>query len=91
MRAMFGMVSTLNSIHSQGPSRKLLQCDAVRGHLIHRAGDLIDRGGEVPVLHANDGLAGLLDPLQDLLVFDLEFGISLGLFTDALAIGVVLT
>jgi hypothetical protein len=34
---------------------------------------------------------GLLDPFQDLLVLDLEFGITLSLFADHLAEGVVLT
>ena len=34
---------------------------------------------------------GLLDPFQDLLVLDLEFGIALGLFADHLPEGVVLT
>ena len=51
-------------------SRVLLECDTSRGHLIDGAGDFIDRGREVPVLHANDGLACLLDPVEDLLVFD---------------------
>ena len=44
----------------------------------------------MPVLHANDGLAGLLDPVEDLLVFNFEFGISLCFFAYDLAIGVVL-
>ena len=43
------------------------------------------------VLHANDRLTSLLDPFQDLLVLDLEFGIALGLFADDLPEGVVLT
>ena len=45
----------------------------------------------MPVGHADDGLAGLLYPCQDLLVLDLEFGRALCLTADLLAVGVVLT
>jgi hypothetical protein len=41
----------------------------------------------VAIGHADDGLARLLDPVQDLLVFDLQLGVSLCFFTYALAIG----
>src|ERR1035438_4264647 len=75
----------------ESPPRIFLEGDAAWGDFIDGAGDLIDRGGEVAVLHANDGLACLLDPVQDLLVFDLEFGISLCFFPYTLTIGVVLT
>jgi hypothetical protein len=61
-----------------------LEGDSARGSLFDGAGDLVDGLGEVPILHANDGLAGLLHPAEDLLVLDLEFGISLGLFADYL-------
>ena len=44
----------------------------------------------MPVLHTDDGLSSLLHPLQDLLVFDFEFGIALCLFADLLPVGVVL-
>ena len=73
------------------PSRELIQGDSAWGNLIDGAGDLIDRGGEVPVIHSNDGLACLLDPVEDLLVFDLEFGAALCLPADLLPVGVVLT
>ena len=54
-------------------------------------GDLIDGGGEVSIGHFDDRFSSLFDPVEDLLVFDFEFGISLSFFTDDLAIGVVLT
>ena len=62
------------------PSGVFVEGDAAGGDFIDGAGDLIDRGGEVSVMHADDGLACSLDPVEDLLVLDLEFGISLGLF-----------
>ena len=45
----------------------------------------------MPVGHADDRLACLLYPCQDLLVLDLEFGIALCLTADLLPVGVVLT
>jgi hypothetical protein len=45
----------------------------------------------MPVGHADDRLTGLLYPVQDLLVLDLEFGVALCLSADLLAVGVVLT
>jgi hypothetical protein len=45
----------------------------------------------MPVVHPDDALTGLLDPVQDLLVFNLEFGVSLCLSADLLPVGVVLT
>ena len=43
------------------------------------------------VSHADDRLTCLLDPGQDLLVLDLEFGVALCLSADLLPVGVVLT
>ena len=62
----------------------------MRGSFFDGAGDLIDGGGEVAIGHLDDGLACFLDPVEDLLVFDLEFGVVLSFFADYLAIGVVL-
>jgi hypothetical protein len=45
----------------------------------------------MPVGHANDRLACLLDSVEDLLVLDLEFGVALCLTADLLPVGVVLT
>jgi hypothetical protein len=50
---------------------------------------LVDRGGIVPVVHADDRFTGLLDPVQDLLVFDFEFCVALSFFADFLPEGVV--
>ena len=61
------------------------------GNLIDGAGNLIDRGREVTIGHFDNRLACLFHPVEDLLVFDFEFGISLCFFTYDLAIGVVLT
>jgi hypothetical protein len=72
------------------PSGIFLEGDSARGGFLDGAGDLIDGLGEVPILHANDRFTGLLDPFQDLLVLDLEFGIALGLFAYLLPVGVVL-
>jgi len=44
----------------------------------------------VPVSHAHDRLLGPAHPVQDLLVFDLELGIALGLLGDLEPVGVVL-
>ena len=41
------------------------------------------------VIHADDRFAGLLDPVQDLLVLDFELGVVLGLPADLLPVGVV--
>jgi hypothetical protein len=68
-----------------------LESDSARGSLLDGAGDLVDGLGEVPILHANDGLAGLLDPVKNLLVLDLEFGIALCLLAYFLPVGMVLT
>ncbi len=73
------------------PSGIFLEGDSARRSLFNRTRDLIDRLGEVPVLHADHGLSGLLHPFEDLLVFDLEFGIALCLFADYLPEGVILT
>ena len=65
--------------------RVFLEGDAPGRDLIDGAGDLIDGGGEVPVGHFDNRLTGLFGPpVEDLLVFDLEFGISLGLFADGI-------
>src|ERR1035438_8301330 len=50
--------------------------------------NLIDGLGEVPVVHLDDRFPCLLDPGQDLLVLDLQFGISLCLLAYPLPEGV---
>jgi hypothetical protein len=60
-------------------------------NLIDGTCNLLDGVGEVSVIHADDGLACLLDPGEDLLVLDLEFGVSLCLLAYDLSEGVVLT
>ena len=62
----------------------------MRGSFFDGAGDLIDGDSEVAIGHLDDGLACFLDPVEDLLVFDLEFGVVLSFFAYDLAIGVVL-
>jgi hypothetical protein len=43
----------------------------------------------MPVGHADDRLASPLYPVQNLLVLDLEFGVTLCLATDLLPVGVL--
>ena len=71
-------------------SGKLFQRDAAGSDFLDGAGDLIDGASEVSVIHPNDGLACLLDPVEDPLVFDLEFGVALCLLAYDLPEGVVL-
>ena len=68
------------------------ECPTRRG-VFDGACYLIDRLGEVSILHANGGLACLFDAVQDLLVLDLQLGIVIGLClsADTLPVGVVLT
>src|ERR1019366_1338521 len=73
------------------PSGKLIESDAACGNLIDGTRNLIDWLGEVPVVHLDDGFPCLLHPVQDLLVLDLQFGISLCLLAYLLPEGVVLT
>src|ERR1017187_8781202 len=73
----------------KAPAGKLIESDAACGNLIDGARNLIDRLGEVPVVHLDDGLPCLLYPGQDLLVLDLQFGISLCLLAYFLPEGVV--
>ena len=68
----------------EAPTGKLLEGDSTGRNLVHSAGNLIDRGGEVPVVHPDDRFPGLFDPVHDLLVFDLQLGIALGLLGYAL-------
>ena len=56
----------------------------MRCGLFDGTGDLINGGGEVAIGHFDDRFTRLLYPVQDLLVFDFEFGISLCFFTDDL-------
>src|ERR1035437_9992077 len=72
------------------PSGKLIESDAACGNLIDGTRNLIDWLGEVPVVHLDDGFPCLLHPVQDLLVLDLQFGISLCLLAYFLPEGVVL-
>jgi hypothetical protein len=74
----------------ESPARKLLEGNASWGNLVDGAGDLIDGGGEMSIGHFDDRLAGLFYPFEDLLVFDLEFGVVLSFFTYDLSEGVVL-
>src|ERR1019366_2019300 len=71
------------------PSGKLIESDAACGNFIDGTRNLIDRLGEVPVVHPDDGLPCLLHPGQYLLVLDLQFGISLCLLAYFLPEGVV--
>src|ERR1035438_4791781 len=73
----------------KAPAGILIERDATGGNLIDSARNLIDGLGEVPVVHLDDGLPCLLDPGQDLLVLDLQFGISLCLLAYLLPEGVV--
>ena len=75
----------------EAPARIFIQGDATGGDLIHGTGNLIDRGGEVAVVHADDRFPGLFDPVHDLLVLDLQLGIALGLLGYTLPDVVVLT
>jgi hypothetical protein len=75
----------------KAPARIFIQGDSAGRNLIDGTRNLIHGLGEVPVVHADDGLTGLLDPVQDLLVLDFEFGVSLCLSADLLPVGVVLT
>jgi len=72
------------------PSGKLFESDASWRNLPDGTGDLIDGASEVSVIHANDGLACSFDAIENLLVLDLEFGVSLCLFAYDLSEGVVL-
>ena len=74
----------------EAPAGELFEGDPAWGNLIDGARNLIDRGGEVPVVHPDDRFTGLLDPVHDLLVFDLELGVALGLQGYALPDVVVL-
>src|ERR1039458_4973348 len=73
----------------KAPAGKLIESDAACGNLIDGARNLIDGLGEVPVVHLDDRFPCLLDPVQDLLVLDLQFGISLCLLAYFLPEGVV--
>src|ERR1035437_8132259 len=75
----------------KAPAGKLIESDAAGGNLIDGTRNLIDWLGEVPVVHLDDGFPCLLDPGQDLLVLDLQFGISLCLLAYLLPEGVLLT
>src|ERR1017187_7672948 len=78
--------------HVSGTGRHRGELKTTAGILIERdavGGNLIDRLGEVPVVHLDDGLPCLLYPGQDLLVLDLQFGISLCLLAYFLPEGVV--
>src|ERR1019366_4957815 len=71
------------------PAGILVERDAAGGNLIDGTRNLIDRLGEVPVVHLDDGFPCLLDPVQYLLVLDLQFGISLCLLSYLLPESVV--
>src|ERR1017187_7810316 len=73
----------------KAPSGKLIERDTAGGNLIDGTRNLIDRLGEVPVVHLDDRFPCLLDSVQDLLVLDLQFGISLCLLAYLLPEGVV--
>jgi hypothetical protein len=75
----------------EAPAGVFLEGDSAWGNLAYCPGDLIDRGGEVPVVHADDRFPGLLDPVHDLLLFDLELGIALGFLSYTLPDVVILT
>ena len=75
---------------AEAPSGIFLEGDSTWGDLVDGAGDLIYRGSEVAIVHPDDRFACLLDALHDLLVFDLQFGVVLGLSAYLLAVGVVL-
>src|ERR1039458_3005448 len=68
----------------------LIERDAAGGNLIDGARNLIDRLCEVPVVHLDYRFPCLLDPVQYLLVLDLQFGIFLCLLAYLLPEGVVL-
>ena len=72
------------------PSGKLFESDASGRNLFNRSRYLIDGTSEVSVIHANDGLACSFDAIENLLVLDFEFGVSLCLFAYDLSEGVVL-
>jgi hypothetical protein len=55
-----------------------------------READLGPAGRRDLVLHSDDGLSGLSDAVEDLLVLDAQLGIVLGVVTDFLAEEVVL-
>jgi len=69
---------------------KLFESDAAGRNFFNRSRYFIDGASEVSVIHANDGLACSLDAIENLLVLDLEFGVSLCLFAYDLSEGVVL-
>src|ERR1039458_2114865 len=73
----------------EAPAGIFIEGDAAWGNLIDGTRNLIDWLGEVPVVHLDDGLPCLLYPGQDLLVLDLQFGISLCLLAYFLPEGVV--
>jgi len=75
---------------AESPSGIFLEGDSSWRDLVYRAGNLIDRGSEVAIVHADDRFTRLFDALQDLLVFDLEFSVVLGLGSHLLPVGVVL-
>jgi len=71
------------------PGRILAQPDARGRDRIDGALDLIDGQGEAPLVHADRGLFCLADAVDDLVEFDLEAGIVLGLRGYLLTEGVV--
>jgi len=90
-----GACRQICSTHAHGreleaPAGIFLEGDSAWRDLVHGPGYLIYRGGEVPVVHADDRFPCLFDPVHDLLVFDLQLGIALGLLSYALPDVVVL-
>jgi hypothetical protein len=75
----------------EAPSRIFLERDSAWRDVIHGPGYLVDRGSKVAVIHADDRFPCLFDPVHDLLVFDLQFGIALDLLSYTLPEVVVLT
>ena len=74
----------------EDPAWIFLQRDAMRCGFFDGAGDLINRGGEVAIGHFDNRFARLLYAIENLLVFNLEFGVALSFFTYDLSEGVVL-
>ena len=67
-----------------------LEGDSRRRDRLDRAFNFLNRRGEAAVLHADDGVAGLLHAIENLLVLDLKLGVVRSFLRDLLSEDVVL-